>query len=230
MAPWLILLAWLVVWPLPVFAEKSLERDDQVLVFQTMALREGGRWVIPVHGRVYEPEHSVFRRHLFASALDQAFDIRRDATAERIFSERVDWFVADGESGRRVWARVAGQSFDIGVSDSNGYFFREIRIAAGSTEPGTVQAVQIPGGPGDGRVFEGRVIVPAPDGVMVVSDIDDTVKVSNVIDRERLIENTFYREFVPAPALAALCAIAGLSRACRLSGRRAASQARAPDR
>jgi phosphatidate phosphatase APP1 len=35
-------------------------------------------------------------------------------------------------------------------------------------------------------------------GVSVVSDIDDTVKASNVVDRSDLLPNTFLRPFEPS--------------------------------
>jgi len=47
----------------------------------------------------------------------------------------------------------------------------------------------------DTRRFEGDVQLVAPVGVSVISDIDDTVKITQVGDRKRLFENTFYRNF-----------------------------------
>jgi phosphatidate phosphatase APP1 len=38
-------------------------------------------------------------------------------------------------------------------------------------------------------------------GLSVISDIDDTVKVSNVADRRELLRNTFVREFVAVPGM-----------------------------
>jgi phosphatidate phosphatase APP1 len=35
-------------------------------------------------------------------------------------------------------------------------------------------------------------------GVSVISDIDDTVKTSNVVDRSDLLANTFLRPFQPS--------------------------------
>ena len=44
----------------------------------------------------------------------------------------------------------------------------------------------------------------APEGIAVISDIDDTVKVSEVTDRAALFDRTFFRDFEPAPGMAAL--------------------------
>ncbi len=58
--------------------------------------------------------------------------------------------------------------------------------------------------PGDERLFQGTVhLMPRP-AVHVVSDIDDTIKVSQVRDKPELLMNTFCRPFRPAPGMAEL--------------------------
>jgi phosphatidate phosphatase APP1 len=53
-----------------------------------------------------------------------------------------------------------------------------------------------------------------PEGVSIVSDVDDTIKHSNVPNRRDLFHNTFSREFSPIPGMAELycaCIDAGAS-------------------
>jgi phosphatidate phosphatase APP1 len=57
---------------------------------------------------------------------------------------------------------------------------------------------------GDERSFSGRIQIVPHDGVSVISDIDDTLKVSEVADRGRLLKNTFLHPFVPVPGMAEL--------------------------
>ena len=52
------------------------------------------------------------------------------------------------------------------------------------------------------RVITGKARVIEKGRTMVVSDIDDTIKITAVRDRNALIENTFYREFIPVPGMA----------------------------
>ena len=47
------------------------------------------------------------------------------------------------------------------------------------------------------------LLVP-PEGLSIISDIDDTVKVSNVLNKRELLANTFLREFTPIEGMAAL--------------------------
>ena len=41
-------------------------------------------------------------------------------------------------------------------------------------------------------------------GISVISDIDDTIKVSHVANRGRLLRNTFVNPFAPVPGMAEL--------------------------
>jgi phosphatidate phosphatase APP1 len=42
-------------------------------------------------------------------------------------------------------------------------------------------------------------------GVSVISDIDDTIKMTNVRERPVMLRNTFLREFQPAPGMSEFC-------------------------
>lgn len=50
---------------------------------------------------------------------------------------------------------------------------------------------------------EELVLLPAPTGVSVVSDLDDTIKISQVTDRKKLLDNTFRQPFRDVPGMAA---------------------------
>ncbi|NCX99634.1 MAG: DUF2183 domain-containing protein, partial [Planctomycetia bacterium] len=47
----------------------------------------------------------------------------------------------------------------------------------------------------------GRIQLLEDAGTSVISDIDDTVKISNVADRRELLKNTLLREFVAVPGM-----------------------------
>ena len=56
--------------------------------------------------------------------------------------------------------------------------------------------------PGDDRRFASVAFLLADSGVSVVSDIDDTVKISEVRDKQKLLRNTFMHEFQAVPGMA----------------------------
>ncbi|MBI4860622.1 MAG: App1 family protein, partial [Candidatus Riflebacteria bacterium] len=57
-------------------------------------------------------------------------------------------------------------------------------------------------GEGDSRRFEGSAALVGKRGVSVISDIDDTVKVTDVANRRELLANTFIRPFKAVAGMA----------------------------
>ena len=56
--------------------------------------------------------------------------------------------------------------------------------------------------PGDERLFVGEVRLTANNGLTVISDIDDTIKITNVNDRKATLRNTFLEPFRAVPGMA----------------------------
>jgi phosphatidate phosphatase APP1 len=54
----------------------------------------------------------------------------------------------------------------------------------------------------DPRIFSGEIRALADDGLSVISDIDDTIKITEVRDRHATLRNTFLRKFQPVPGMA----------------------------
>src|SRR5690606_16999887 len=121
-------------------------------------------------------------------------------------------FVVDNERGKRVAVTVAGVTEVCPPSRPNGHFDCEVRLSAGSAQAAAGGAVTEPTplevrallSAGDDRHFAGTVTLLPPAGVSVVSDIDDTVKVTDVHDRDELLANTFIRPYRAVDGMADL--------------------------
>jgi hypothetical protein len=179
----------------------AIKPDEQVLLFATNAhMSEDGRnWIVPVHGWVFEPERDSVRRKLLIAALAKALDLDDDRTGDEQFRKRAASFLVDNERGKRVGIEMAGQAFVMPRSGADGHFEGEVRIRHDAGEAVLVQAVT---GPAKREVATGQVRLVPPQGVSVISDIDDTIKKSDVLDRSELIANTFLREFAAVPGMA----------------------------
>lgn len=49
--------------------------------------------------------------------------------------------------------------------------------------------------------FKCTIYVPSAQGISVISDIDDTVKISNVLSKRLLLKHTFYSYFKPVEGM-----------------------------
>lgn len=185
-----------------------LKSDEQVIFLPTAAQlsNDGTHWIVPVHAWIFEPECELFQGKGLAT-LAAALGIEQGAARSKIFRERAAWFLVDNERGKRISLNIDPESRRLGPSQVNGHLFAEVRLerrsAGPELQPYWLQyAVQLP--KTDQRIFAGQALMVPNKGLSVISDIDDTVKVSNVRDKKALLENTFLKPFVPAPGMAAL--------------------------
>ena len=190
----------------------NINRDEDVLFFPTYGSLDAkaGVWRFDLHGKVYEPEDSSTKRAVLVAALRSAVDVGFDTDENPFLDDRIRAFLVDNERGKSVTIDVAGEPFAAGTSAANGHFKSSLVLGVDSVpEPNMKNPVLETKAvlrDGDSRVFVGRVHLIGPRGVSVISDLDDTIKLSQVTDKSELLQNTFLREFQPVEGMPALYA------------------------
>ncbi|MGI9469969.1 MAG: phosphatase domain-containing protein, partial [Rubripirellula sp.] len=180
----------------------NLKSDEVIIFFPTYGRfdSEQNQWVAYVHGNVHEPEMSSTKRSALIATLKSAANASVGIEDERFVEERLRPFVVDNERNKSVTIRVNGTECDAGTSGTNGHFSNQIalnsevaaRSSSGKSATLDYSAV-LPDD--DTRLFSGQIHLIPPNGLSVISDIDDTIKLSQVTDKSELIRNTFFREF-----------------------------------
>jgi hypothetical protein len=194
----------------------DIRKDEVVDLFPTAAARhaESRAWVVPIHGVIYEPETNSIRRAALVGSLRLALGLDDDSVETAIFRRRVRLFLVDNQSGKTIRIRIGGRAFSAGKSAANGHFQTELTLseqeidalrASGEIRDGRL-TFQTINPAGDSRQFTGRVCVVEPEGLSVASDIDDTIKISEVRDKKKLLLNTFARQYAAVPGMADLYA------------------------
>ncbi len=183
--------------------------SEVVRLFPTFGHRsgDGRRWVIAVRAWVYRPREGhgeglrEFRERLGLGPDD----------AERSpFRSRARGFLAHNQDGRRVAVLVAGKVFALGRTGADGHVEGTVSVEAaavsGRTEVRGVTEGWLPirtlMAGGQGQTFAGAAQLIGETGLSVISDIDDTIKVTRVSDRRELLANSFLREFQAVPGMA----------------------------
>jgi hypothetical protein len=180
----------------------QIRADEEVILFPVAASQsaDGNNWIIPVHGWIFEPEEDDPLRNITLSKLVDELDEQLTPAETAMAEARLRPFLVDNERGKVTAVRLADTDYQLPPSDLDGHFQGSIEVAADKLEPLiadgklTISAVT---NPGDLRKFAGTVYCLPPTGVSVVSDIDDTIKASNVRNKIELLANTFLREFKP---------------------------------
>ena len=106
----------------------------------------------------------------------------------------------DTERNQKIPIDIAGRRVTLAASEAGGHFDDRVALQGVQRASGEWIDYRAVTKPGDDREFAGAVQLVARTGLSVVSDIDDTIKDSNVLNKPELALNTFVRDFRGVPA------------------------------
>lgn len=184
----------------------DIKADEEVAFFDTAAWldADNAQWNIPVHAWIYEPQASVVRKGLFAALLEEEYGLAAGPDSQAFFDRRTNLLIADNERGKTLVVRIAGQDMTLPQSEPNGHVFSVLKFPAdlidAISDRGQIRFFAVTAAQ-ETRRFEADVRLVPPGGVSIISDIDDTVKVSHVTDRKLLLESTFFNPFEAVPGM-----------------------------
>lgn len=186
----------------------ALAADETVVLYPSIAQTVPGGWKVDWTGVVYETERrpmmSFLVRRLFG-----ARGVKMSKEERTIFADRTRSFFVDNERRKVVRAGFGVESWELGRSGANGRF-ESTWFLNSNAVPATLfsnaRQCNLPLVLDDrrNRAIEAEIHVLEETGLSIISDIDDTIKVSNVGDRNELLKNTFCRPFVPVSAMAGI--------------------------
>ncbi|MBI2827296.1 MAG: App1 family protein [Planctomycetia bacterium] len=200
---------------MPHKSQPNIEQDERVIFFPTIGHfdRAAGQWHVPIHGWVYRPEEDSRRRAVVLAMVRGLLGVEPAGAEAALFNERMRAFLVDNRGGKVVNVRVGEKSYALGPSAPNGHVTDALRLPSdviGASEDAAPGDCWLPYEallpPGDERACAGAVHLLGASGLSVVSDIDDTIKISHVGERRLLFRQTFLRAFEAVPGMAELYA------------------------
>jgi phosphatidate phosphatase APP1 len=177
-----------------------------ITVFPSYGYRDGDEWKIPLRVWIRKPGHGGKLANLLLQLAAEARGTSLQDEEQARFEECIGPFIADDDWNERVTVRFDGTNDEFQFkerTDANGVVEEEFVVSGEWAKRGewlTVTATAW----GDGREHkgEGRVRLIEPIGSSVVSDIDDTIKVTDILSGNRVVlRNTFLRKYVRAEAM-----------------------------
>lgn len=193
---------------------ESKSAPENVLFYPAYGFRSGTDWEVPLRVWVYEERVLA---EVIASNLASSFGEITDEE-KAVFRKRSRHFLADSETRERiefsfrndpkgeVWT-LADADGNILTSDANGNIHGVLRLsdaraielmkAQESTDGWLTITATSSGHQGLGRI---RLI--EPEGLSIISDIDDTLRITEIPAGAQVVtRNTFLREFVATTEL-----------------------------
>lgn len=184
----------------------NIRQHDQVVIYPTFGhlARSGRVWRIPITGMVYEGGDACRRKRLWLELLQRLNKFHPNDEQRELFEKRVRAFVARTQRGKQVALCAGNEVYPLKrKTKGNGLLTSTLQLpvaaAMESERRGQLQNgwlyLDVVRPDGERSGFRGAVRLLDHAGFSVISDIDDTVKVTNVTCRHSLLENTFLREF-----------------------------------
>lgn len=181
----------------------ELDGNEVVLFFPSFGHRmSDGFWKIHITGAVYELGPCSFRNRFLIRVLERIMRPDTPLMDNDLFRQRIGPFIATAERGKQVVIELGTRRFALANrSKRDGQF-------GGSIYLSDHEARALSQGPHGARWINfhlagaksecpaaGRAQLIEPEGVSIVSDIDDTIKHTQVSCRKTLLRNTFLRDF-----------------------------------
>lgn len=193
-------------------APEPLEPDEEAL-FMTGTARPtaDGRVELDIHAWLFEREHRWGLNSALARYL--GLNLKKLSPAARLrFNQRTALFHAESEEDKVIGIDVDGGPARIAMPPSGKDGRANLRVVIDtprasllSPQASSKEWVHFHGVTGPGELlhrFRGQALIVPAQGVSVISDIDDTIKRTQVRDRREMLLNTFARRFEAAPRMA----------------------------
>ncbi len=186
-----------------------VDENEYITLFPSYSFRDSNssEVVLKIRGWIYESDANVATRFTFLSLLET--QIEEEVVEPDDIQKRIDPFLTQSESGEEISVQIGKYFYDLTPSISSGNFEGEIRMSEDdylsvleTQENNTLLKYRVILTEDDPRIIEGSLPLIAEDATLVISDVDDTIKVSEVyVSESRLLANTFYNTPEPVPGM-----------------------------
>jgi phosphatidate phosphatase APP1 len=180
---------------------------EEMMLFPNVGFqRKEGDWRLNLHGWRFQPsKRNKFLGDTSSAAAERL--ARLVATSEQLVyyndtfnRDRIKPFMVEDEKNEKIDIMIGTKHNYTTKTDGEGQFrtsfvipnadVQEMKKTLKNDQVITYKAI------GDNAdVWEGKIHLLERQGLSVVSDIDDTIKISEVLDKIRLVANTFIHGF-----------------------------------
>lgn len=182
-------------------ADEAVQADETVMFFPTCAHFDEDEevWEAPIHGWLFRPDEKSLTRRFALGALRRALDIEPTPEEETVFQRRGWPFVVENRDNREIAVQLGSRYVILESTGANGHCTGTVRLPAAEAKRAArerwirFQALA----DDERRVLAGAIELVPPQGISVVSDIDDTIKITGVGNHRVVLQNTFLRSFEP---------------------------------
>ena len=177
-------------------SSKQLKKDESVVFFPTSAIKVNEDWNFTINSWVFEKEEKSLSRILLQKSLKEVFEGMGEVTDNSenaaTVKQRFMWFLVDNKRQKEVQIEFEGKAIKLNKTSPNGHAKTAVKLKR-KAKNGEWLSFKVTDK--YQRNFSGEVQFIPKQGLSIISDIDDTIKVSNVLDKKELLINTFVKQY-----------------------------------
>lgn len=174
-----------------------LKDDETVIFFPSSATQEaGGKWLTPIHHWVLEKEENDISRKITQKAFSEILEslgVSEEQAESPTTKQRAMWFIVDNQRKKLINISIDGKIEKLNLTKANGHAFTTLKLSEKIKQGSWVS---FKAEDKFKRDFFGEIQLIPETGVSIISDIDDTIKISNVLNKKELIKNTFVNPYL----------------------------------
>jgi len=192
---------------------KPPAKDETIIFPSAYGWIDNGEINVYMHAWLFNMKEDSTSRNILIKFLRGFFDVDNiDKDNKKLFEDRIRYFLVDNKGQRDITVDIMGERYILPKTTSNGHAATIIKFKnnSGSDFPDLPDLIDkkinfstVPASSGI-PIFSGSFKVIAGTGYSIISDIDDTIKISNVLNKDELIKNTFTKKFEPVNGMSKL--------------------------
>lgn len=180
----------------------SLESQTEVQLYPTIAypVDRGSLWRIQVQGRICQNNAPSLAKRWMLKGLIRALQIDDSTSKSELFNDRIHGFLVSPLARERIHVSIDNQRYVLPrKSKSSGLFQCRLDLPRGQLDPNGQCVIRWDNGI---RPIASPVLLAGDTGVSVITDIDDTIKYTDVCSRRKMLRRTFAEPFIAIEGMA----------------------------
>jgi phosphatidate phosphatase APP1 len=196
-----ILVSWLFGNCANSVVNEPIARPEVVFFPSLASVSSGNQYLLTIQGRIFEPTAKSPGREALIDVLAPSIQAN---PRDPLFRKRAGYLLSDSIGNTVVTVKIGDRTVSLPASDRAGYFTGNMtlpvdevmKLSSGGRVPfESVPTRTNPGG------FPGNIELVPEEGVTVITDVDDTIKVTGMLNRSEKVANTFLRPFRAVPGM-----------------------------
>jgi hypothetical protein len=171
------------------------KKDETIIFPSTYGWIDNGEININLYAWIFEKEEDSVLRNSIIKFLGNFFDVEK-IDNKKLFEDRLRYFLVDNKSRKDITIDIMGKRYALPRTTSSGHCDTIIKVKNSESDliNKRINFSSVSSNPGN-PVFSGAFQIIGAKGYSIISDIDDTIKISNVLNKDELMKNTFTKKF-----------------------------------